>query len=67
MHLPGDAARQLDSSVESRINWYFEAATLAFELSVRATMQERGCSQEEAVAWLDQVYRRRFEEKLRGR
>ncbi len=67
MHLPGDAARQRDSSVENRINWYFESANLAFELSLRATMQERGCSKEEAIQWLDQVYRRRFEEKLRGR
>ncbi len=67
MHLPGDAARQLHSSVESRIDWYLESATLAFNLSVGATMRERGCSREEAVAWLDQVYRRRFEEKLHGR
>ena len=67
MHLPGDSKRQAGSSVEARLDWYFEAATVAFEMAVGATMRERDCSRAEAIAWLDEVKRRRADEKLRGR
>lgn len=67
MHLPGDAARNAHTTVESRLDWYFASATAAFELAVSATMRERGCSREEAVAFLDSAWRRRWERKWDGR
>jgi len=67
MHLVGDSQRQAQSSVEARLDWYFEAATMAFEMAVGATMRERDCSREEAIRWLDGAWRRRSERKFRGR
>ena len=67
MHLPGDSARQVDSSVESRLDWYFQSATLAFEMAVDAMMRERNCPREEAIRYLDEVWRRRAELRFRGR
>ena len=67
MHLPGDAERNRASTVESRIDCYFESATLAFELAVSATMRESSCSRMVAVLRLDAAWRRQSERKWRGR
>jgi len=65
MHLGDPRERQI-GTVTDRLDWYFETATLAFEMAVEARMRQLGCDRAAAILDLDRTWRK-LDETRRGR
>lgn len=63
MHLGDPRERQI-GTVADRLDWYFETATLAFEMAVVARIRQLGCDR--AAADLDRAWRK-LDESRGGR
>ena len=65
VHL-GDPREREVGSVADRLDWYFETATVVFEMAVAARMRELGCDKATAILDLDRAWRK-LDERRFGR